>query len=173
MYRIRRVASGRYTADRVIRWAQPFTKRQLLHAARAVWPVLATLSFASVAHAQGTMDFSGATTLMSTFNVSTPAVQFAVEFSNLFQAVAEQSVCAIQCQREDVPNLQNRVQRGMFFGTEQVRQQVFGYDLASLVRAVFLLVRGLDLAKQFAEMAQGISNLTTGDMSVHRELVSS
>jgi hypothetical protein len=67
MYRIRRAASGRYTADRVIRWAQPFTKRQLLHAARALWPVLATLSFASVAHAQGTMDFSGATTLMSTF----------------------------------------------------------------------------------------------------------
>jgi hypothetical protein len=30
-------------------------------------PPLLALSFADVAHAQGTMDFSGATTLMSTF----------------------------------------------------------------------------------------------------------
>jgi hypothetical protein len=30
-------------------------------------PTLLTLSLTSVAHAQGTMDFSGATTLMSTF----------------------------------------------------------------------------------------------------------
>jgi hypothetical protein len=67
MYRISRAASGRYTANRPKRWAQPFTKRQLLQAPRAVWPMLATLAFASVAHAQGTMDFSGAQTLMGTF----------------------------------------------------------------------------------------------------------
>jgi len=67
MYRIRRAASGRYTANRIKRWAQPFTKRKLLQAARSLWPMLATLAFAGVAHAQGTMDFSGATTLMSTF----------------------------------------------------------------------------------------------------------
>ena len=67
MYRSNRAASGRYTADRIKRWAQPFTKRQFLQAARALWPLLATLSFASVAHAQGTMDFSGAQTLMGTF----------------------------------------------------------------------------------------------------------
>jgi len=42
--------------------------KPILYAAiRAMAPTLLALSFASVAHAQGTMDFSGATTLMSTF----------------------------------------------------------------------------------------------------------
>ena len=36
-------------------------------AIRAMAPTLVALSFAGVAHAQGTMDFSGATTLMTTF----------------------------------------------------------------------------------------------------------
>jgi hypothetical protein len=39
----------------------------LLSAVRAMAPTLLALSLTSVAHAQGTMDFSGATTLMSTF----------------------------------------------------------------------------------------------------------
>jgi hypothetical protein len=34
---------------------------------RALGPALAFISFATVAHAQGTMDFSGAQTLMTTF----------------------------------------------------------------------------------------------------------
>ena len=42
-------------------------KTALLSAIRAMAPTLLVLSFASVAHAQGTMDFSGATTLMTTF----------------------------------------------------------------------------------------------------------
>ena len=42
-------------------------KQQLIHAARAMTPTLFALTFAGVAHAQGTMDFSGATTLMATF----------------------------------------------------------------------------------------------------------
>jgi hypothetical protein len=67
MYRISKAASGRYTANRATRWAPPFTKRQLFQAARRLWPMLATLSFAGAAHAQGTMDFSGAQTLMGTF----------------------------------------------------------------------------------------------------------
>jgi hypothetical protein len=67
MYRSSRAALGRYTANRAKRRAQPFTKRQLLQAVRAMWPVPATLALANVAHAQGTMDFSGATTLMGTF----------------------------------------------------------------------------------------------------------
>jgi len=48
-----------------------FTKESLLHAAHVMAPTLTALMFASassaVAHAQGTMDFSGATTLMDTF----------------------------------------------------------------------------------------------------------
>jgi hypothetical protein len=39
----------------------------LFRAARAMGPTLLALSFAGVAHAQGTMDFSGAQTLMTTF----------------------------------------------------------------------------------------------------------
>jgi hypothetical protein len=42
--------------------------KPILYAAiRAMAPTLLALSFAGAAHAQGTMDFSGATTLMSTF----------------------------------------------------------------------------------------------------------
>ena len=42
-------------------------KTTLLSAIRSMAPTLLVLSFAGVAHAQGTMDFSGATTLMTTF----------------------------------------------------------------------------------------------------------
>ena len=41
--------------------------RKLLHAARVMGPTLIAFAFAGVAHAQGTMDFSGAQTLMGTF----------------------------------------------------------------------------------------------------------
>ena len=47
--------------------AQRFSKRKLIHAAHLMRPALVALTFAGAAHAQGTMDFSGATTLMSTF----------------------------------------------------------------------------------------------------------
>ena len=40
---------------------------QLLRVIRVVGPTMVALSFAGVAHAQGTMDFSGAQTLMGTF----------------------------------------------------------------------------------------------------------
>lgn len=45
------------------------SKRNLLHGARVMGPTILALAFAgvaNVAHAQGTMDFSGAQTLMST-----------------------------------------------------------------------------------------------------------
>jgi hypothetical protein len=53
-----------------IRRKQFFSKRNLLHAARVTGPTLLALSLtgvSNVAHAQGTMDFSGAQTLMGTF----------------------------------------------------------------------------------------------------------
>ena len=53
------------------RLARRFSKPKLLHAAHVMGPTLVALTFAgvgsSVAHAQGTMDFSGAQTLMGTF----------------------------------------------------------------------------------------------------------
>lgn len=42
-------------------------KPTILHTLRVTTPALITLAFAGVAHAQGTMDFSGAQTLMTTF----------------------------------------------------------------------------------------------------------
>jgi hypothetical protein len=47
------------------RKASPFSKQSLAHAFRVMAPALFALTFASVA--QGTMDFSGAQTLMGTF----------------------------------------------------------------------------------------------------------
>ena len=45
----------------------PPSKRKLAQSLRIMTPTLIALCFAGVAHAQGTMDFSGATTLMGTF----------------------------------------------------------------------------------------------------------
>jgi hypothetical protein len=50
------------------RKASPFSKYSLARAFRVMAPTIVALTFASAAHAQqGTMDFSGATTLMGTF----------------------------------------------------------------------------------------------------------
>jgi len=122
MYRIRRAASGRYTADRIKRWAQPLTKRKLLQAARALWPMLATLAFAGVAHAQGTMDFSGATTLMSTFNMGSSTIQSAVVFSNPVQIISKQPMRAFDRQREHIRDLKQHTQRGMVSRAMQIRE---------------------------------------------------
>ena len=43
------------------------SQRTAAHAARLMVPTLVALTFAGAAHAQGTMDFSGAQTLMGTF----------------------------------------------------------------------------------------------------------
>jgi len=61
----------RKTAHLAKRLAQLFSKEKLHHAAHVMGPTLTALMFAGVsrgvAHAQGTMDFSGAQTLMGTF----------------------------------------------------------------------------------------------------------
>lgn len=44
-----------------------FTKQSIARVARTLAPTLIALTLASAAHAQGTMDFSGAQTLMGTF----------------------------------------------------------------------------------------------------------
>ncbi len=49
------------------RWVGHHPKQMLVHAIRVMAPTLIAFAFAGVAHAQGTIDFSGATTLMSTF----------------------------------------------------------------------------------------------------------
>ena len=49
-------------------WCASHLKTKVAHALRVMAPALFALTFAGVAHAQGTMDFSGAQTLMGTFN---------------------------------------------------------------------------------------------------------
>jgi hypothetical protein len=49
------------------KWRVQCLSRKLLRASRVMGPTLVALTFAGVAHAQGTMDFSGAQTLMTTF----------------------------------------------------------------------------------------------------------
>jgi hypothetical protein len=49
------------------RFSRNKIKRGLNRAMRVMGPTLVALTFAGVAHAQGTMDFSGAQTLMTTF----------------------------------------------------------------------------------------------------------
>ncbi len=41
--------------------ASPFSKQSFAHAFRVMTPTFVALTFASAVHAQGTMDFSGAT----------------------------------------------------------------------------------------------------------------
>ena len=50
-----------------IRKASLFSKQSIANAVRAMAPIFFAFALSSVAHAQGTMDFSGATTLMGTF----------------------------------------------------------------------------------------------------------
>jgi len=60
----------RFESRPIQRWARLFSKQPLLRAARVMGPTLVALTFAGVAHAQGTMDFSGAQTLMGTFKTT-------------------------------------------------------------------------------------------------------
>ena len=55
------------TARGTSRYYSPSLKRFWMRAPHILLPFLINICFASVAHAQGTMDFSGATTLMQTF----------------------------------------------------------------------------------------------------------
>jgi hypothetical protein len=67
MYRRSRHNLSRSVADLNDRLAQPVIQRRFRHAGRVIGPTLVAIAYAGVAHAQGTMDFSGATTLMQTF----------------------------------------------------------------------------------------------------------
>ncbi|MFC6645521.1 AAA family ATPase [Granulicella cerasi] len=66
------------------RWAIPLSKQTLRHVLHVMGPTLLALTFAGVssgvAHVQGTMDLSGAQTLMTTFKTSVlPAIREGAE----------------------------------------------------------------------------------------------
>ena len=94
MIRSSHVVISRSTARLARRLARPFSKRKLFRATRVMWPALAALTVTSIAHAQGTMDFSGATTLMTTFNMRPLRIETPVVFPDRIQLVAEQTVAA-------------------------------------------------------------------------------
>lgn len=58
---------NRQSVPSIIQRTASALRTTCLTAIRTMAPTLVALSFAGVAHAQGTMDFSGATTLMTTF----------------------------------------------------------------------------------------------------------
>jgi len=64
---IRQSSAARRPNRLANRKASPFSKQSIARAARVMAPTFFALAFAGVAHAQGTMDFSGAQTLMGTF----------------------------------------------------------------------------------------------------------
>jgi hypothetical protein len=49
------------------RWAQRFSKQKMADYGRIMAPAIIALAFSTAAHAQGSIDFSGAQTLMGTF----------------------------------------------------------------------------------------------------------
>jgi len=49
------------------RWAQHFTRQKMAATARTAAPTLLALALATAAHAQGTIDFSGANNVMTSF----------------------------------------------------------------------------------------------------------
>jgi hypothetical protein len=87
----------RSTTHLAKRLAQPL-RRRLLHATRVLWPTVVALTFTSSAHAQGTMDFSGAQTLMSTFNMGSSTIQAQVVFSHRVQIISKQPMSAFDRQ---------------------------------------------------------------------------
>jgi hypothetical protein len=73
------------------RWVRLFSKQTPLRAARMMGPTLVALTFAGVAHAQGTMDFSSATTLMGTFTTVSAFIRRADE-GTLSRLLVESSI---------------------------------------------------------------------------------
>ena len=61
------IASSASRNKNRVRAAFHICKRKLMNTVRVIAPTVVVLTFAGVAHAQGTMDFSGAQTLMGTF----------------------------------------------------------------------------------------------------------
>ena len=64
---IRQSSAARHPNRLANRKASRFSKQSIAHVARVMAPTFFALAVSGIAHAQGTMDFSGAQTLMGTF----------------------------------------------------------------------------------------------------------
>src|SRR5580698_4168850 len=81
----------RYETRFTKRCADAFSKQRIQQAARLLAPTLIALTVTSVAHAQGTMDFSGAQTLMGTFKTLLAFIRRADE-GTLSRLVVESTI---------------------------------------------------------------------------------
>lgn len=149
------------------RLASLVSTRNFLRAIRSVSPALITVAYAGLAHAQGTMDFSGATTVMSTFNVSSSAIQEKIVCADLPKIVAKQTMCAFQRQVAGLCDFQDRLQGWVPVRARKVGKQVPCCCLKPLSRPQGVLIRGLDPSEQFANLYQGSRDVTVGNMFVH------
>jgi hypothetical protein len=145
------------------RWRELAFTSQLMRAIRQMGPAFLALSCAGVAHAQGTMDFSGAQTLMGTFNMSAPAIQSQVEISYCFEVIAKQPMSALQCQRTDLRNLKQCFEGRVFVGSRQVGQQIPCCSFPSFVRTDLTLVRWFDPTVEVSNMNKGVNDRVARD----------
>ena len=98
-----------------------FSTQRWMRALRILAPSLITVIFSAAAHAQGTMDFSGAQTLMGTFNVGTGAIQSQVVLAHPSKVVTEQPVHPIERQAVYLCDFEERLEGRVFAGTRQIR----------------------------------------------------
>ena len=76
--------------------AQLFSARKLIRAASVMGPTLVAFTLAGIAHAQGTMDFSGAQTLMGTFKTFAIYAGAVICFGGLIFAGIRMMSCRFQ-----------------------------------------------------------------------------
>ena len=91
--------SSRLPLRAAIRRASHPMRKRLSRIARTTAPALLALSVTALAHAQGTMDFSGAQTLMGTFNWRTDYVAVEQCSRNI---VGNRYVCLVQLHQQHV-----------------------------------------------------------------------
>jgi ATP-dependent exoDNAse (exonuclease V) alpha subunit len=124
------VVSSRRRLERLV------STLQLLRTIRVIGPTLVALSLAGVAHAQGTMDFSGAQTLMGTFKTTTLAVVREGAESNGYkvEGFAPTSRAAQQLRDAGIPadTLQGFLARGNRQPTDGTGRRLYMVDESSL-----------------------------------------
>src|SRR5260370_31913967 len=125
MFRRSRLKVASNTANRVLssleRLRDLIATLKLVRAIRLLTPTLVAIFFASVAHAQGTMDFSGAQTLMGTFNMGSSTIQAQVVFPHRIQIISKQPVRTFDRQLEHIRELKQHAHDGMLPRPTQLR----------------------------------------------------
>ena len=147
---------------------------QMIRVVRVMGPAVVALSLAGAtqvcaAQTGGTMDFTGAQTLMTTFNMGASAIQSQVEISECLKVIAKQLMSAFQCERTSIRDLKQCFEGRVFVGTRQVRQEVPCCSLSSFVRTDLTLLRRFDPTMKVSDMNQGINDSVAGNSMEHHQ----